>query len=146
MRAFPHTPLFASLIIPALAACVFSTASFAQDNRAANGGAPQWMPIPQLHDRLEAAGYGNVEEIERDHGRYEVKATDRNSQRVKLYVNPQSGEVIDQRLRGERRGGDGKAGRTGGWRKSGDCGGQPCRDNPPQSASTASPAAAPTAQ
>ncbi|WP_353739902.1 PepSY domain-containing protein, partial [Accumulibacter sp.] len=36
----------------------------------------------QVHQKLEAAGYRNVEKIEREHGVYEARATDRNGVRV----------------------------------------------------------------
>ncbi|MNJ70505.1 hypothetical protein D3C77_669700 [compost metagenome] len=48
---------------------------------------------------MEAAGYRNISEIERSrkHG-YEVKAYDPQGQRVKLYVDPQSGAVTRSRF------------------------------------------------
>lgn len=65
------------------------------------------LPIPTRRDgyrfpkyaRLESAGYRNIEKIERESGSYEVKATDLAGRRIKLYVHPQTGEVIDQRQR-----------------------------------------------
>ena len=57
-------------------------------------GAPRnWLTIPQIHERLEAAGYHDVEEIKRERDGYEVKATDRNGQRVELEVDPRTGDV-----------------------------------------------------
>ncbi|MDR0777563.1 MAG: PepSY domain-containing protein [Azonexus sp.] len=76
-------------------------ASIAADERAAAAGA--WMPITQLIERLEADGYRDIEEIERDDGRYEVRATDRQGVRVKLYLHRQTGELLDQNQERRRR-------------------------------------------
>ena len=66
--------------------------------------APATAPAPmltirQVYDKMEAAGYRNISEIERSskHG-YEVKAYDPQGQRVKLYVDPQSGAVTRSRF------------------------------------------------
>lgn len=55
-----------------------------------------------MHARLESAGYRNIEKIERESGSYEIKAIDRNGQRVKLYVHSQTGEVMNRRYRDAR--------------------------------------------
>ena len=47
------------------------SSSFAGENRTARAGEHQWLSIPQVHERLEAAGYRNVEKIERERGGYE---------------------------------------------------------------------------
>ena len=84
---------------------------------AATADAPgNWLTIPQIHDRLEAAGYSDIEEIERDRDGYEVKATDRRGQRVELEVDPRTGEVTKTVVkrnkrkvdRGDDRRGDGR--------------------------------------
>ena len=57
---------------------------------------PQSMPeltIRDVYDRVEAAGYRDVREIELEKGRWEVKALDAQGNPVKLYVNASSGEV-----------------------------------------------------
>lgn len=51
------------------------------------------LTIPEVYQRVEAAGYKEVRKIELDDGRYEVKARDAEGAKVKLYVNPQSGEL-----------------------------------------------------
>ncbi len=107
---------------------VFLAPSFAADARLAPPGERQWLSIPQLHDKLEAAGYHHIEKIERERGGYEVRATDRTGERVKLYVNPQTGEVSDQRSHGKRMRDGGDEGR----RDSADCSKRRCRDDLPQ--------------
>ena len=70
----------------------------AQTAPAAAPAAPM-LTIRQVYDKMEAAGYRNISEIERSskHG-YEVKAYDPQGQRVKLYVDPQSGAVTRSRF------------------------------------------------
>lgn len=54
--------------------------------------APQ-LSIRDIYDRMEAAGYRDMREIEFSKGRYEVKARNAQGERVKLYVNASSGAV-----------------------------------------------------
>ena len=65
---------------------------------AATAPAPQ-LTIRDIYDRVEAAGYRDIREIEWDHGRYEVKASNAQGQRVKLYVNAGTGAVESTRIR-----------------------------------------------
>lgn len=127
--------LASSLIIAGgiSAGAVLLAPSFAAENSPTPQAEPQWLSIPQVHERLEAAGYRDIEKIERERGGYEVRATDRNGARIKLLVNPRSGEVMDQFLAGKR----GKA--TGERRQrngvtGGDCNERRCRDDLPQQA------------
>lgn len=53
----------------------------------------QWLSLPQVQDRVEAAGYRNIEKIEREDNNYEVKATDADGRRVELYLDPVTGEI-----------------------------------------------------
>lgn len=54
--------------------------------------APQ-LTIRDIYDRMEAAGYRDMREIEFSGGRYEVKARNAQGERVKLYVNATTGAV-----------------------------------------------------
>lgn len=117
------------LTITALLATVFfSMSSHAQDVRSANTDKARWLSIPEVHARLESAGYRNIEKIERESGSYEVKATDLAGRRIKLYVHPQTGEVIDQRQRDKYDSGYAKNSQ----RNSSDCNERRCRDDWPQ--------------
>ena len=60
--------------------------------------APQ-LTVRDNYDRVEAAGYRNIREIEHEHGRYEVKAQNAQGAHVKLYVNATSGAVERTRTR-----------------------------------------------
>ncbi|HEX5804460.1 MAG TPA: PepSY domain-containing protein [Azospira sp.] len=100
-----------------------------------------WLSIPQVHDRLEAAGYRNIEKIERERGGYEVRATDRNGARIKLHLDAQSGAVLDRRFRD----GHEDEAREDSRRRSRDgvdCSKRRCRDDLPPATAT-SPAAGP---
>jgi len=110
---------------------IFATSSFARDNLPADSRS-QWLSIPQIYNKLEAAGYRNVEKIERERGSYEIKATDRNGERIRLRLHPQTGEIIDQRQRSSKR--DRYNGRnlSSGQRNSAECNERRCRDDLPQ--------------
>ena len=58
----------------------------------------------------------------------EMKAADQAGRRIKLYVHPQTGEVIDQRQRDKYDGGHAKSNQ----RSSADCNERRCRDDLPQ--------------
>ena len=57
------------------------------------------LTIRDIYDRVDAAGYREVREIDLDHGRYEVKALNAQGQSVKLYVNARSGAIEQVRNR-----------------------------------------------
>lgn len=109
--------------------------SFAGESRTLPAGEKQWLTIPQVHQKLEAAGYRNIEKIERERGGYEARATDRNGERVKLYVNPQTGELLGQRSGKRATDGSDKQGRY-----AADCNERRCRDDLPQKAAVPAPA------
>lgn len=118
---------------------VWLAPAFAQDNRPASTAERQWLSIPQIHDKLVAAGYRNIEKIEREDGAYEVRATSRNGERVKLYLNPQTGEIRDRQER-ESRHDDGDSRSVTNRQRSADCNERRCRDDLPQKATTTPPA------
>lgn len=60
---------------------------------AATAPAAPPLSIRDIYDRMEAAGYRDMREIEFSKGRYEVKARNAQGQRVKLYVNASSGAI-----------------------------------------------------
>ncbi len=60
------------------------------------------LTVRDVYDRMEAAGYRDIREIEWDHGRYEVKASNAQGERVKLYVNATTGAVESTRTRTRR--------------------------------------------
>jgi hypothetical protein len=116
--------------------------SFAGETRPAPAAERQWLSIGQVHQKLEAAGFRNVEKIEREHGVYEARATDRNGARVKLTINPQTGEVTErnEHRKRDREGASGD-GRQREGNASVECNKRRCRDDMPQSPAAAQPAA-----
>lgn len=122
-----------------LAGSVALAPVFAEGNPPARTGEQQWLSIPQIHDKLVAAGYRNIEKIEREHGGYEARATHPNGERVKLYLNPQTGEIVDRQQRKSSRDKNGGMGSTQGQRNSADCSERRCRDDLPQKAAPTPP-------
>ncbi|MCC7225173.1 MAG: PepSY domain-containing protein [Burkholderiaceae bacterium] len=121
------------LTIPALLATIFlSMSTHAEDIRSANTDQATWLSIPEVHARLESAGYRHIEKIERESGRYEVKATDQTGRRIKLYVSPQTGEILNQRQRDNSRNQDSGTDAKTNQRNSADCNQRRCRDDLPQ--------------
>ncbi len=77
-------PAFAQTTAPAGTPAT-ATAPAAQSN---------WMSLKDVQTKLEAAGYTDFREIEREKNKYEVKATDPQGQRVELDVDPVTGDVL----------------------------------------------------
>lgn len=104
-----------------------------------------WLPMQGLIGKLDAAGYRNVEKIEREHGRYEVRAINRDGERVKLHLDAQTGELIGDgrdRRRAASREKDGsltQAGQRHGL-GAGDCNERRCRDDLPAKPGSVRPA------
>lgn len=63
----------------------------------------QWLTVAQIHDRVEAAGYRDIEKIEREDRYYEVKASTADGRRVELYLDPVTAEVTSTKYKDERR-------------------------------------------
>ena len=103
----------------------------ASERKASATTEQQWLPIPQIYAKLESAGYRNVEKIEREHGTYEVRATDRQGERVRLNVHPQTGEILNPGAR--KQAAHGTAVRA---RPSADCNERRCRDDLPTRTTT----------
>ena len=53
----------------------------------------KWIPIDQAISKAEALGY-DVRDVEADDGCWEVEGYDRNGAKVKVYLDPVSGEVV----------------------------------------------------
>jgi hypothetical protein len=48
----------------------------------------------QVMKKVEAMGYQNVKELGMDHGCYEAKGFDTDGNRVEVYLEPATGEVV----------------------------------------------------
>ena len=95
-------PFFAATT---LTATLTGAAAHAQQTAAtaaqtAPAAAQPILNIGQIHDKLQAAGYTDIREIELEkRGFYEVKARDAQGQPVKLHVSAATGEVARSRVR-----------------------------------------------
>lgn len=115
---------------------VVSAPAFADDDRPARTSERQWLSIPQVYDKLVAAGYHNIEKIEREDEIYKARATGRDGERTKLYLNPQTGDILDRRQRKSSRNKNGSDSYAQGQRNSPDCNKRRCRDDLPQKDAT----------
>lgn len=88
--AIAQAPTQAEISAPATSASVTTEA---------NSSSAKLLSIRDIYDRVDAAGYRQVREIDLDHGRYEVKALNAQGQSVKLYVNARSGAIEQVRNR-----------------------------------------------
>jgi hypothetical protein len=53
------------------------------------------IPMEQVLAQLKAEGYGEVYEIEREHGKYEVKAKNRDGRTVELSLDASTGKTLE---------------------------------------------------
>lgn len=52
------------------------------------------MPTEQVMEKLETMGYEKVRGIEMEHGCYEAKGFDQEGNRVEVYLEPATGEIV----------------------------------------------------
>lgn len=83
-----------AILAIAITASGFSSGAFASSSDRAPVDRENWLTIPAIHDKVTAAGYSDINEIDRERDGYEVKARDEEGKRVKLYIDPLSGEVL----------------------------------------------------
>lgn len=75
---------------------------------AAQGGSPTGTARPgddfrQVIEQVAAQGYSDIREIERKSERlFEVKARDASGQRVELYIDARSGEILKREVKHPR--------------------------------------------
>ena len=53
------------------------------------------IPMEQVLAQLKAEGYSEINEIEREHGKYEVKARNRDGRTIELYLDAATGKVLE---------------------------------------------------
>lgn len=54
------------------------------------------MPLSSIIQHVQTEGYKNINDIEWEHGVYEVKVFDQYGREFKLAVNPQTGAVLNK--------------------------------------------------
>lgn len=62
----------------------------------------EWLAIPAIYDKVSAAGYSDIYEIERERDGYEIEAVDNKGNQVELFVDPLNGEVLDVRTKKDK--------------------------------------------
>lgn len=109
--------LFSAMALAATLTAATASA-FAQTATTDAGAGSQRLSIPQIHDKLEAAGYRDIRSIELESEGYEVKAIDSAGQRVKLYLDPVTGEVLEMNKKRDKRDLDARYGTQGNSRSA----------------------------
>jgi hypothetical protein len=75
----------------------------AQSNIAGNTQAP-WLSVHEVQLKVEAMGYRDLSELERDHDKYEIKAVDAQGRLVKIDVDPFTGDVLKTKVKRDKAG------------------------------------------
>lgn len=96
--------LLAGLATGAMAQSTAPSAPVATPPTSMSAATAHAVQVPQLtirdvYDRLEAAGYRDLREIEWSDGRYEVKARNAQGARVKLEIDGNTGAVLRNRIK-----------------------------------------------
>ncbi|MBI1906602.1 MAG: PepSY domain-containing protein [Rhodocyclales bacterium] len=72
-------------------------------NTSASATSAVELSVKQIVERVEAAGYRDIKEVEREDDRYEVKATSADGRRAELYLDPVSGEINKTKFKDAKR-------------------------------------------
>jgi hypothetical protein len=85
----------ASVLATGVATLLPAVAQTSQPSAAPVDAAPKGKPltIAQVLDKLEAAGYRNIQKVEAQRNGFEIYATNREGQRVELDVDNITGQV-----------------------------------------------------
>lgn len=102
-----------AILAIALTATTFGGAAFAvsatDSTYTSTAAVDNWLAIPAIYTKVTAAGFKDIYEIEREHNGYKIKAVGPNGERVKLFVDPMTGEVLQSRSKQDKY----RGGRTG---------------------------------
>lgn len=105
-----RTPIITAILATAAIAAaglgstaLFMSSAAAQGNPAPASGATAELSTVQILQRLEAAGYTAIDEVERDRDEFEVKATDPQGRRVELKIDPVNAQVLKTEFKHDRR-------------------------------------------
>lgn len=93
-------PALAALALAVTATAFAQTAPTAPTPAAPATASAAAMNFQQLVERVVAQGYNDVREVERKSDKlYEVKARNGQGQRVELYVDARSGEILREQVK-----------------------------------------------
>lgn len=93
-----HTILAIALSVASFggaAYAVTSTDNFINGNTQTEN----WLKIPAIYNKVTAAGYSDINEIEREDNGYEIEARNAKGEKVELYVDPLNGEILKSRVK-----------------------------------------------
>lgn len=96
-----HTILAIVLSAATLGGAAFA-ASTTDTSAAVTTQTDNWLTIPAIYEKVTAAGYHDISEIERERKGYEIKAISPSGERVKLFVDPVTGEVLDAKSKKDK--------------------------------------------
>lgn len=96
-----HAILAIALTSATIGGSAFAVSANDTANRSSTTPA-NWPEIPAIYAKVKAAGFNDIYEIEREHNGYEVKAIGPNGERVKLLVDPVTGEVLQSRFKQDK--------------------------------------------
>lgn len=83
------------IVAAALLAAGLATAAYAQQaQQPQTTVAADTLSVRAILDKVEAQGYRDISEVEREDGQYEVKATDAEGRKVKIKLDARTGEVV----------------------------------------------------
>lgn len=96
VHAMRTSRLFSILAISAglIGGTTLVSPAFAQTGTPAVSYTQSDLTKAQVGVILMAAGYGNIDRIERERDAFEVRTSDKNGARVKLHVDPQTGDIL----------------------------------------------------
>lgn len=97
------TTLLLTATLAAGGAMLATSHAVASDRSVSQSQRGEWLSIQQVLQRLEAVGYRDFEEVERESDGYEVKATDPEGRRVELDVHPITGEILKTEIKRDKR-------------------------------------------
>jgi hypothetical protein len=133
---FPTTATTAAIGMLLSAATALSSPVLGEESwRPQTAETRKALSIPQIYDKLIALDYWNIDKIERDPASYEVRASDKSGDRVKLTIDAQTGEIVERRIDKHRRYLDERR------RSSADCNERRCRDDLPVKGTAVMPGA-----
>jgi len=100
-----HAILAIALTTATLGGTAFAVSASDTANRS-NVTTDNWLAIPAIYAKVTAAGFNDIYEIEREDNGYEVKAIGPHGERIKLLVDPVTGEVLQSRSKQDKYRGD----------------------------------------
>ncbi len=80
--------------IIAVTALALSTAAAASAEEQYCNGKGEPMAADKVMQKLETMGYQKIKKLDMEHGCYEAKGFDKDGNRVEVYLEPATGEVV----------------------------------------------------